>query len=44
MRSAAPLLAGLALAVAMQLASGTLIDPFAVKMLMDIGINVILAV
>ncbi|HZN56174.1 MAG TPA: branched-chain amino acid ABC transporter permease [Candidatus Polarisedimenticolaceae bacterium] len=40
----APLAAGLALAVAMQLSAGPIIGPFAVKLLMDIGINVILAV
>jgi branched-chain amino acid transport system permease protein len=39
-----PILAGLAFAVLLQLAAGPVIGPFAVKMLMDIGINVILAV
>jgi branched-chain amino acid transport system permease protein len=44
MRGALPLAIGFALAVAMQLAIGPMAGPFAVKLLMDIGINVILAV
>ncbi|HJQ99185.1 MAG TPA: branched-chain amino acid ABC transporter permease [Candidatus Polarisedimenticolaceae bacterium] len=40
----APLLLGFALAVGMHFAAGSLIGPFYVKLLMDIGINVILAV
>jgi branched-chain amino acid transport system permease protein len=40
----APLLLGFALAVVLQLAAGSVIAPFYVKLLMDIGINVILAV
>jgi branched-chain amino acid transport system permease protein len=43
-RGAVPILIGLALAVLLQLAAGPVIGPFAVKILMDIGINVILAV
>jgi branched-chain amino acid transport system permease protein len=43
-KGAVPILAGLAFAVLLQLAAGPVIGPFAVKMLMDIGINVILAV
>jgi branched-chain amino acid transport system permease protein len=43
-RGAVPVLAGVALAVLLQLSAGPLIGPFAVKLLMDIGINVILAV
>jgi len=43
-RGAVPVVIGIALAVLLQLASGSIISPFAVKMLMDIGINVILAV
>jgi branched-chain amino acid transport system permease protein len=43
-RGSVPILAGVAFAVLLQLAAGPLIGPFAVKMLMDIGINVILAV
>jgi branched-chain amino acid transport system permease protein len=39
-----PLAVGFALAVAMQLAIGPIAGPFAVKLLMDIGINVVLAV
>jgi branched-chain amino acid transport system permease protein len=39
-----PVVLGVLLAVAMQLAAGPLIGPFAAKLLMDIGINVILAV
>ena len=44
MRGLVPLAAGFALAVAMQFAVGPVAGPFAVKLLMDIGINVILAV
>jgi branched-chain amino acid transport system permease protein len=44
MRGALPLAVGFALAVVMQLAVGPFAGPFAVKLLMDIGINVILAV
>ena len=40
----APLLLGFLAAVGLQLAAGSLIAPFYVKLLMDIGINVILAV
>ena len=40
----APVALGFALAVGLQLAAGPVIGPFAVKLLMDIGINVILAV
>ena len=40
----APIAVGFALAVALQVASGSLIPPCYVKLLMDIGINVILAV
>jgi len=40
----APVALGFALAVALQLSAGPIIGPFAVKLLMDIGINVILAV
>jgi branched-chain amino acid transport system permease protein len=43
-RSVFPVVLGVLLAVAMQLAAGPLIGPFAAKLLMDIGINVILAV
>ena len=42
--AAAPLAIGFALAVGLHLAAGTIIAPFYVKLLMDIGINVILAV
>ena len=44
MRGALPIAIGFALAVAMQLVVGPVAGPFAVKLLMDIGINVILAV
>jgi branched-chain amino acid transport system permease protein len=44
MRGFLPLAIGFALAIAMQLAIGPVAGPFAVKLLMDIGINVILAV
>src|SRR5262245_7387478 len=44
MRGVLPLLVGFALAVLMQLAIGPVAGPFYVKLLMDIGINVILAV
>jgi branched-chain amino acid transport system permease protein len=44
MRGLLPLAAGWALAVALQVAVGPMAGPFAVKLLMDIGINVILAV
>jgi branched-chain amino acid transport system permease protein len=44
MRGALPIAIGFALAVLMQLAIGPVAGPFAVKLLMDIGINVILAV
>ena len=44
MRGALPLAIGFALAVAMQAVIGPFAGPFAVKLLMDIGINVILAV
>ena len=43
-RSAIPIAAGVAAAILLQLAAGPIIGPFAVKLLMDIGINVILAV
>jgi branched-chain amino acid transport system permease protein len=43
-RGAVPVVIGVALAVLLQLAAGTLVGPFAAKLLMDIGINVILAV
>lgn len=44
MRGILPLAVGFALAVALQLAIGPVVGPFAVKLLMDIGINIILAV
>jgi len=44
MRGAVPLVVGFLAAIAMQLAIGPVVGPFAVKLLMDIGINVILAV
>ena len=44
MRGALPLAIGFALAVLLQVAIGPIAGPFAVKLLMDIGINVILAV
>ena len=44
MRGILPLAVGFALAIALQLAIGPVVGPFAVKLLMDIGINVILAV
>jgi len=44
MRGALPIAIGFALAVLLQLAIGPVAGPFAVKLLMDIGINVILAV
>ncbi len=44
MRGVAPIACGFVLAVAMQLLAGPVIGPFAAKLLMDIGINVILAV
>ena len=44
MRGILPLAIGFALAFALQLAIGPAVGPFAVKLLMDIGINVILAV
>jgi len=40
----APLLIGVVLAVGLHLAGGNIIAPFYVKLLMDIGINIILAV
>src|SRR5262247_4150753 len=40
----APLLIGVGLAVGLHLAGGRIIAPFYVKLLMDIGINIILAV
>ena len=40
----APIAVGFALAIALQVSSGSIIPPFYVKLLMDIGINVILAV
>ena len=43
-RSAIPIAVGIAAAILLQLAAGPVIGPFAVKLLMDIGINVILAV
>jgi branched-chain amino acid transport system permease protein len=43
-RGSVPILAGVAFAVLLQLAAGPIIGPFAVKMLMDIGINIVLAV
>ncbi|HEX4823772.1 MAG TPA: branched-chain amino acid ABC transporter permease [Candidatus Polarisedimenticolaceae bacterium] len=43
-KAAVPVLIGVALAVLVQLAAGPIIGPFAAKLLMDIGINVILAV
>jgi branched-chain amino acid transport system permease protein len=44
MRGALPLAVGFALAVLMQVAIGPVAGPFAVKLLMDIGINIVLAV
>src|SRR5437773_10858965 len=44
MKGALPLAFGFALAVALQLTIGSLAGPFAVKLLMDIGINIVLAV
>jgi len=44
MRGILPLAIGFALAIALQLAIGPVVGPFAVKLLMDIGINVVLAV
>ena len=44
MRGALPLAIGFALAVLLQLVIGPFAGPFAVKLLMDIGINIILAV
>ena len=44
MRGILPLAVGFALAIALQLAIGPVVGPFAVKLLMDIGINVVLAV
>jgi len=44
MRGALPVAAGFLLAVAMQLAIGPIAGPFASKLLMDIGINIVLAV
>jgi branched-chain amino acid transport system permease protein len=44
MRGVAPIALGFVAAVAMQLLAGPVIGPFAAKLLMDIGINVILAV
>jgi len=44
MRGALPLAVGFVLAVLLQLSVGSFVGPFAVKLLMDIGINVILAV
>ncbi len=44
MRGALPVAIGFALAIALQLVIGPFAGPFAVKLLMDIGINVILAV
>src|SRR5204863_6963783 len=44
MRGALPLAIGFALAIVLQAAIGPFAGPFAVKLLMDIGINVILAV
>ena len=44
MRGALPLAVGFALAVLMQVAIGPIAGPFAVKLLMDIGINIVLAV
>src|SRR5258705_1989466 len=44
MRGGLPLAIGFAMAVAMQVAIGPAAGPFAVKLLMDIGINVVLAV
>jgi branched-chain amino acid transport system permease protein len=44
MRGVLPLAVGFAVAIALQLAIGPVAGPFAVKLLMDIGINVILAV
>jgi branched-chain amino acid transport system permease protein len=43
-RGALPLAIGFAFAIAMQLVIGPFAGPFAVKLLMDIGINVVLAV
>ena len=44
MRGGLPLAVGFALAVLLQMTIGPVAGPFAVKLLMDIGINVILAV
>jgi branched-chain amino acid transport system permease protein len=44
LRGALPLAIGFAVAIAMQVAIGPFAGPFAVKLLMDIGINIILAV
>jgi len=44
MRGLVPIAVGFALAVLLQLSIGPIAGPFAVKLLMDIGINVILAV
>jgi branched-chain amino acid transport system permease protein len=44
MRGALPIAVGFALAILMQVAIGPVAGPFAVKLLMDIGINVVLAV
>jgi branched-chain amino acid transport system permease protein len=44
MKGLLPLAIGFALAIALQLVIGPFVGPFAVKLLMDIGINVILAV
>lgn len=43
-KGAWPIVLGLALAALLQLSAGHVVGPFAAKMLMDIGINVILAV
>src|SRR5258707_2756715 len=44
MRGALPLAIGFAIAMLLQLAIGPFAGPFAVKLLMDVGINIILAV
>jgi ABC-type branched-subunit amino acid transport system permease subunit len=44
MRGGVPIFIGVVLAILMQLVIGPIAGPFAVKLLMDIGINIILAV
>jgi branched-chain amino acid transport system permease protein len=43
-RGALPIVVGFALAIVLQLSAGPVVGPFAAKILMDIGINIILAV